>query len=233
MFDGVAAHEGRILILTTNSAKNLDPALTRPGCIDKTIHIGFPTQQSMQEMFLTVYMEIPNDIFIGQPDEDKIIRPVTPPILPIWEADDIIALSRLFAKYYRPIKCTTSDIQLYLQGFWSRPAAAVTNLLEDSYVGRIDLCTQLVVLGTSKSQIEIHKNPYITRITLFIRSSSGELFLQQPSYTEHHNQDCADEAWKPPKGSVKAQDQTLEVAVEREVFKLTSIHFMNMQMLRY
>ncbi|KAL4994001.1 P-loop containing nucleoside triphosphate hydrolase protein [Aspergillus recurvatus] len=234
VLDGVNAPEGRILILSTNHAENLDPALIRPGRIDTTISFGYATPQSAQELFLTFYMEIPKDeIFIGQPDENNIIRPVTQPTLPNWEPDDIIALSCLFAKYYRLIECTTSDLQLYLQAFWSCPAAAVTNLFEDSCVSHIDLRTQLATLGTSKSLISIGKNPYMARITLYIQSPSGEFFLEQLPCTERPNEGGADGSWKPPQGRVEVQDQTLEAAVKREVLRLTSLHCMNMQMPRY
>lgn len=38
--DGVAAAEGRLLFMTTNHPERLDPALVRPGRIDRTVHIG-------------------------------------------------------------------------------------------------------------------------------------------------------------------------------------------------
>jgi hypothetical protein len=97
------------------------------------------------------------------------------------------------------IECTTSDIQLYLQGYWSCPAAAVANLFEGSRDSRIDLYTQL---ATSKSLIAISKKPYIAHITLYIRASSGHLLLQQPSCLDCRHESFEDAGWKPPQGTI-------------------------------
>jgi hypothetical protein len=229
----VAAHECRILILTANDAEKLDPALTRPGRIDKTIRFKYADQTIAQEMFLTFYFEIPRNIFIGQPDENQIIHPFTHPTLSNWNSDDIVALSCLFARHYRLIECTTSDIQLYLQGYWSCPAAAVANLFEGSRDSQIDLYTQIATLGTSKSLIAISKKPYIAHITLYIRASSGELFLQQPSCLDCRHEGCEDAGWKPPQGTIQFHDKTLEAAVKREVSRLTSQQPKDMQMHSY
>ena len=50
-FDGVASHEGRILILTSNHADVLDPALLRPGRIDLRINIGAIEAPEIVSMF--------------------------------------------------------------------------------------------------------------------------------------------------------------------------------------
>ncbi|KAL3483003.1 P-loop containing nucleoside triphosphate hydrolase protein [Aspergillus germanicus] len=233
VFDGVAAHEGRILILTANDAEKLDPSLTRPGRIDKTIQFEYANQHLAQEMFLTFYFKIPHGIFIGQPDENQIIHPVTAPTSSNWKSDDIVALSCLFAKYYPLDGRTTSDIQLYLQGYWSCPAAAVANLFKDSCASSINLSTQLATLGTSKSLVAIMKKPYIAHVTLYIRAASGELFLQQPSCLDCRHERCEDAGWKPPQGNIQDQDQTLEAAVKREVSRLTSQQPKDMQLHSY
>jgi chaperone BCS1 len=233
VFDGVAAHEGRILILTANDAGKLDHSLIRPGRIDKTIHFGYANQQLAQEMFLTFYFEIPHGIFIGQPDKNQTIHPVTQPTLSNWKSDDIVALSCLFAEYYPLSECTTSDIQLYLQGYWSCPGAAVANLFEGSNDSRIELDTQLATLGTSKSLIAINKKPYMAHVTLYIRAPSGELFLQKPSCSDCHHEGCEDASWNPPQGTIQVQDATLDAAVNREVSRLTSLQPTYMQIHRY
>lgn len=50
-FDGVASHEGRILILTSNHADVLDPALLRPGRINLRINIGAIEAPEVVSMF--------------------------------------------------------------------------------------------------------------------------------------------------------------------------------------
>jgi chaperone BCS1 len=49
--DGVAAGEGRILIATTNHPGRLDPALVRPGRIDRQIEIGLADRDQIERLF--------------------------------------------------------------------------------------------------------------------------------------------------------------------------------------
>lgn len=53
--DGVASHEGRILIMTTNKPESLDEALIRPGRVD--VQVGFKNASSVQaaELFHRMY----------------------------------------------------------------------------------------------------------------------------------------------------------------------------------
>jgi mitochondrial chaperone BCS1 len=53
--DGVAATEGRILIITTNNAANLDPALMREGRIRERIYIGPLEPADVEHMFTVFY----------------------------------------------------------------------------------------------------------------------------------------------------------------------------------
>lgn len=53
--DGVASHEGRVLIMTTNAPESLDEALIRPGRVD--LHVGFTNATTVQaeELFMRMY----------------------------------------------------------------------------------------------------------------------------------------------------------------------------------
>lgn len=53
--DGIAATEGRILIITTNNAANLDPALMREGRIRERIFIGPLEPTDIEHMFTVFY----------------------------------------------------------------------------------------------------------------------------------------------------------------------------------
>jgi mitochondrial chaperone BCS1 len=67
--DGVAAQEGRLVVLTTNHREKLDPALIRPGRIDKQIELNnagavqakalflrfFPKDDALAEELLKIY----------------------------------------------------------------------------------------------------------------------------------------------------------------------------------
>ncbi|KAL8866220.1 MAG: hypothetical protein Q9198_008985, partial [Flavoplaca austrocitrina] len=61
--DGVASHEGRVLLMTTNFPEKLDDALIRPGRIDMKIAFTRATRSQMTELFIRMYSpdaEIPS-----------------------------------------------------------------------------------------------------------------------------------------------------------------------------
>ena len=49
--DGVAAGEGRLLFATTNHPERLDPALVRPGRIDRRVEIGLADREQLRRIF--------------------------------------------------------------------------------------------------------------------------------------------------------------------------------------
>ena len=53
--DGVAAHEGRLLFATTNHFESLDPALRRPGRMDRHIEFKLASRNQVEEMFQRFY----------------------------------------------------------------------------------------------------------------------------------------------------------------------------------
>ena len=53
--DGVASHEGRVLIMTTNKPESLDEALIRPGRVDLQVGFTNATQQQATELFHRMY----------------------------------------------------------------------------------------------------------------------------------------------------------------------------------
>ena len=55
--DGVAAQEGRIVVLTTNHRDSLDAALIRPGRIDLALEIGLAGPQQVRALFLRFHPE--------------------------------------------------------------------------------------------------------------------------------------------------------------------------------
>ncbi|WP_406699375.1 AAA family ATPase [Singulisphaera sp. Ch08] len=55
--DGVSSREGRILFLTTNHPERLDPALIRPGRIDRSFHLGNTTPEQARRLFAWFYNE--------------------------------------------------------------------------------------------------------------------------------------------------------------------------------
>lgn len=55
VLDGVASQEGRIVLMTSNMADKLDPALVRPGRIDQKIFLGNISRRSAELMFLRMF----------------------------------------------------------------------------------------------------------------------------------------------------------------------------------
>ncbi len=53
--DGVASHEGRVLVMTSNFPEKLDNALIRPGRIDMRIDFTKATRSQMTELFTRMY----------------------------------------------------------------------------------------------------------------------------------------------------------------------------------
>ncbi|GAB7330652.1 hypothetical protein MBLNU13_g02220t1 [Cladosporium sp. NU13] len=53
--DGVASHEGRVLIMTTNHPEKLDAALVRPGRVDRKIGFTLAMTDEVQELFVRMY----------------------------------------------------------------------------------------------------------------------------------------------------------------------------------
>ncbi|KAK7953316.1 hypothetical protein PG988_014010 [Apiospora saccharicola] len=53
--DGVASHEGRVLIMTTNVPESLDEALIRPGRVDLQVGFTNATREQARELFIRMY----------------------------------------------------------------------------------------------------------------------------------------------------------------------------------
>ncbi|KAF2841282.1 P-loop containing nucleoside triphosphate hydrolase protein [Patellaria atrata CBS 101060] len=54
--DGVASHEGRVLVMTTNHPEKLDEALIRPGRVDMQVKFSLATKLQAKEIFVRMYV---------------------------------------------------------------------------------------------------------------------------------------------------------------------------------
>ncbi|KAI9333535.1 hypothetical protein DFJ73DRAFT_854131 [Zopfochytrium polystomum] len=73
--DGLAAQEGRIVFLTTNSLSSLPPALRRPGRCDRRLHFGLAERETAAQLFeriFTVELGAARAAEIGADVADKI-----------------------------------------------------------------------------------------------------------------------------------------------------------------
>lgn len=76
--DGVASHEGRVLIMTTNKPETLDEALIRPGRVDFQVAFRNATQDQARELFIRMYeadRKLPDD---DVPPTPSPLPPLTP-----------------------------------------------------------------------------------------------------------------------------------------------------------
>jgi hypothetical protein len=64
--DGVSSREGRILFLTTNHPERLDPALVRPGRVDRALHLGNTSPDQARRLFTWFYAGREHDPAIAE-----------------------------------------------------------------------------------------------------------------------------------------------------------------------
>jgi len=103
--DGVTTGGNQIVIMTTNHIENLDPALIRPGRVDKIVRFDYATKEQIKEIF-TVYTK--NDPAIAG---DKCVIAQGTSSQEFYEA--VKALN---------IKITTSLLQQYLLKYANQAA---------------------------------------------------------------------------------------------------------------
>ncbi|KAH7141129.1 P-loop containing nucleoside triphosphate hydrolase protein [Dactylonectria macrodidyma] len=72
VIDGVGAQEGRVLVMTSNHAENIDPALLRPGRIDHTINFQLATSEAAETLFTRMY-DAPDVNGEGHEAENKAV----------------------------------------------------------------------------------------------------------------------------------------------------------------
>ena len=84
--DGVASHEGRVLIMTTNKPETLDEALIRPGRVDLQVEFTNATPHQARELFVRMYEpETSRTLSSLSPIEDHVALSPLPPLTPFSE----------------------------------------------------------------------------------------------------------------------------------------------------
>ena len=108
VLDGVGSQEGRIVIMTTNKPELLDPALVRPGRVDRKVFLGNISPRSAEQMFVRmfspeVYSSSDDKATIGQRDDN------------IVDMKEIHSLASGFAQSIPENVLTPSQLQGYFQ----------------------------------------------------------------------------------------------------------------------
>ncbi|KAI6609215.1 hypothetical protein MCOR14_012062 [Pyricularia oryzae] len=98
VIDGVAAHEGRILIMTTNKPEILDEALIRSGRVDLQVAFRNATQQQASELFQRLY---------STDKKDDLETSIT-------DADELIEMAAEFGSKIVPDQMSPAEIQGFL-----------------------------------------------------------------------------------------------------------------------
>ncbi|CAG8978481.1 hypothetical protein HYALB_00005056 [Hymenoscyphus albidus] len=84
IIDGVASHEGRVLVMTTNHPEKLDEALIRPGRVDHQVPFDYASQHQIRELFVRMYrddLELGDETTTIVTTEIKNKSEVTPAII--------------------------------------------------------------------------------------------------------------------------------------------------------
>jgi len=66
--DGISDTHGRVLVLTTNNPKQLDPALLRPGRVDLMLELGYVTKDTFMEFMGAFFpdFEVPSRLEVKE-----------------------------------------------------------------------------------------------------------------------------------------------------------------------
>ena len=141
--DGVASHEGRVLIMTTNHPEKLDAALVRPGRVDRRVEFQTARKEQIQELFLRMYAGTESKAFVT--NASQVDRPITngsanghlskkvPNGRPVGEKSDgaidqrldLTGLAKEFTDHVPDATYTPAEIQNHLMRYKKEPWTAV------------------------------------------------------------------------------------------------------------
>ncbi|RMJ21692.1 Mitochondrial chaperone bcs1 [Aspergillus sp. HF37] len=124
VIDGVAATEGRILVMTTNHPEKLDPALLRPGRVDMSIEFGYADKPVVQELFSSIYSCLEGEGPRSSGADGAVDKKVNPEASG-RDNESVLALAREFASRVPAGELTAAEIQGYLLNHKGKPEEAL------------------------------------------------------------------------------------------------------------
>ena len=111
--DGVASHEGRVLIMTTNHPEKLDDALIRPGRVDMQIEFTLAKRDQVKELFVRMYTS--DSAKPAKTSCDKrVLLNGRDPHSGLLTLDQIIQLAKEFAGQIPELTFSPAEIQGFL-----------------------------------------------------------------------------------------------------------------------
>ncbi|KAJ3746215.1 P-loop containing nucleoside triphosphate hydrolase protein [Lentinula detonsa] len=126
VIDGVGSEEGRLFFTTTNHIDRLDPALIRPGRIDRKIPYSLATKEQAAALFIHFF---PLDsISSTNPHSDCPEAGILNKSKETHEAQ-AIQLSKTFASQVPPHEFSIAELQGYLLGYKNEPERAAVEII--------------------------------------------------------------------------------------------------------
>jgi chaperone BCS1 len=132
VIDGVASHEGRILIMTTNHITRLDEALIRPGRVDQKVELGLADKKMTADLFRLVFKPMEGDVALpedaqsgGLVGEDEKVPEAA------WSQNEEAEVERLaeeFAAEVPQLEFSPAEILSFLSGYRKSPEEAIGNV---------------------------------------------------------------------------------------------------------
>lgn len=98
--DGVASHEGRVLLMTTNFPDKLDEALIRPGRVDMKVKFTKATRFQIYELFTRMYSA----------DTPASLAPEQIKLDPILKSNETVHRGKLSASFLQLISPNVEDV---------------------------------------------------------------------------------------------------------------------------
>ncbi|GAQ10118.1 probable mitochondrial chaperone BCS1-B [Aspergillus lentulus] len=126
IIDGVAAQEGRVLIMTTNHHEHLDPALIRPGRVDYKLEFQLASRDLCAAMFRNIFQ-----VYTSAEVDSAPVASYVQGDLSTKEGSAAInpqELAKQFAENIPPCTFSPAEVQGYLLRYRDSPEDAVAGV---------------------------------------------------------------------------------------------------------
>ena len=127
VIDGAAAHEGHILIMTTNTPEKLDAALIRPGRVDLQVGFTLATREQIRQTFVRMYRTTAEEEMFGSrlPKTAKSRQ-----VSSITDPETLEKMARQFADQLPEDTLSPAEVQGYLLIRKKEPQQALDDVVK-------------------------------------------------------------------------------------------------------